>query len=87
MVAIICTLIICVTVLASIVLIKQTLISIYTPAQQHAVYTEEDIKKMEEEAEKDKIPNFQDVIDAINKEFLGVELYPSEERPALLHHH
>ena len=70
MTAIICTTIICGTVL----LCTQILARSFKPeisAQQPTV-SQEDLEKAYEEAEKDKAPDFQDVIEFINKEFTGI---------------
>jgi hypothetical protein len=47
-------------------------IKMNTPAQQPNI-TEEELNKAYRDAEADKVPDFQDVIDFINKEFTGVE--------------
>lgn len=70
MTAIICTTIICATVL----LCTQILARSFKPeisAQQPTV-SQEDLEKAYEEAAKDKAPDFQDVIEFINKEFTGI---------------
>lgn len=71
MVTIITTLIICATVVLCTFKICRTWKPVIPVQQQYQ--TAEEIAKQLDEADKDKVPNFQDVIDAINKEFLGVE--------------
>ena len=70
MTSIICTTIICITVLLCIVKICETFKPV-EPAQQLGI-TEEDLEKAYKEAEADKIPDFQDVLEAINKEIAGL---------------
>lgn len=72
MVAIICTIITCATVLLCVFRVCDAF------KQQQETYvpqsvTQEDLDKAYQEAEKDKIPDFQEVINYINKEFTGVE--------------
>mgnify|MGYP002524090356 CR=1 FL=1 len=74
MVAITCTLIICATVILCVFKLSADYKSQFIPeirAQQPI--TQEDLEKAYQEAEKDKIPDFQEVINYINKEFTGVE--------------
>lgn len=71
MVAITCTIIICTTVLLCTIRIC-ALFTEPEPVAQQGI-TEEDLDKAYKEADKDKIPDFQDVIAFINKEFTGVE--------------
>ena len=68
MVAIICTIIICATVLLCV----HRITNIWKPEQpvQQQGITEEDLAKAYQDAE--KVPDFQDVINFINKEFTGV---------------
>lgn len=70
MTAIICTTIICGTVL----LCTQILARSFKPeiSVQQPTVSQEDLEKAYEEAEKDKAPDFQDVIEFINKEFTGI---------------
>jgi len=70
MTAIICTTIICATVLLCIMQICKT----WKPAAitQQQSLSQEDLDKAYEEAERDKVPDFQDVIEFINKEFTGI---------------
>lgn len=70
MVAIICTIIICATVLVSVYRITEVFVKPEPDTQQ---LTQDDLDKAYQEAEKDKIPDFQEVINYINKEFTGVE--------------
>lgn len=73
MVAIICTIIICSTVLLCVFKVCDAFKSQSIPelsAQQYV--TEEDLEKAYKEAEKDRVPDFQDVINYINKEFTGI---------------
>lgn len=71
MVAIICTIIICATVFVCVFRICDIFRAPAVVAQQSI--TEEDLDKAYKEAEQDKVPDFQDVIEFINKEFTGVE--------------
>lgn len=72
MTAIICTMLICVTVFACTVIVAKTYAGTYVaPEEQQATITEEDLKKAEEA--QDKTPNFQEVIEFINREFSGVD--------------
>lgn len=70
MTAIICTTIICATALLCTMQICKT----WKPAAitQQQSLSQEDLDKAYEEAERDKIPDFQDVIEFINKEFTGI---------------
>ena len=70
MTAIICTTLICGTVLLCI----NRLIKFYTTQRvtQQPSITQEDLDKAYKEAETENIPDFQEVINAINKEFTGV---------------
>lgn len=71
MTAIICTLIICITVL----LCTEKLVRSFKPdnsAQQTSSITNEELEKAYEEAERDNTPDFQDVINAVNKEFIRI---------------
>ena len=70
MTAIICTAMICGTVLLCI----NKLAKVYTTHQvtQQTVLTQEDLEKAYKEAEAEKIPDFQEVINFINKEFTGI---------------
>lgn len=70
MVSIICTIIVCATVLVLANRLAKTWINLNKPSQQ-PVLTEEELKQALKEA--DDAPNFQDVIEFINKEFTGVE--------------
>lgn len=71
MTAIICTLIICITVLLCTKILVRSL-KPETPAQQTSSITEEDLEKAYKEAEQEKTPDFQDVIDTVNKEFIRI---------------
>lgn len=70
MITIICTVIICVTVLLCVKQICKT----WKPAitTQQPMISQEDLDKAYKEAEKDKSADFQDVIEFINKEFMGI---------------
>ena len=70
MTAIICTTIICVTVLLCV----NKLVTVFNPAKhvQQPTISQEDLEKAYKEAEKDKSADFQDVIEFINKEFMGI---------------
>lgn len=70
MTAIICTTIICATVLLCMFRVSRLLLISHTPAQQPTI-TEEDLEK----AYRDNpdIPDFQKVIQYINEEFSGVD--------------
>ncbi len=70
MTAIICTTIICGTVLLCIQILVRSF-KPETPAQQPTI-SQEDLEEAYKEAEKDKTPDFQDVIEFINKEFTGI---------------
>lgn len=70
MTAIICTTIICGTVLLCTQILARSF-KPETPAQQPTI-SQEDLEKAYKEAEKDKAPDFQDVIEFINKEFTGI---------------
>lgn len=76
MISIICTFIVCVTVLACVFLLTQTLIRIHTPEQQPTI-TEDELDKAYKDNE--KIPDFQEVISFINKEFSGIETEADNE--------
>jgi cell division ATPase FtsA len=71
MVEIICTAIICATVL----LLANRLCKYYTtianPTQQPTI-TQADLDKAYQEAASENVPDFQEVINFINKEFTGV---------------
>ena len=69
MTAIICTIIICATVLLCVNKLA-TVFKPVIPAQQSI--TDEELAKAYKEAEADKVPDFQEVINFINKEFTGV---------------
>ena len=74
MVAITCTLIICATVILCVFKLSADYKSQFisdNSAQQFI--TQDDLDKAYQEAERDKIPDFQEVINYINKEFTGVE--------------
>jgi hypothetical protein len=70
MTAIICTAMICGTVLLCI----NKLAKVYTTQRvtQQPSITQEDLDKAYKEAETEKIPDFQEVINVINKEFTGI---------------
>lgn len=70
MTAIICTTIICGTVL----LCTKMLVRSFKPevSAQQPTISQEDLEKAYKEAEKDKPADFQDVIEFINKEFMGI---------------
>ena len=70
MTAIICTTIICATALLCTMQICKT----WKPIAdvQHPTISQEDLEKAYKEAEKDKSADFQDVIEFINKEFMGI---------------
>lgn len=70
MTAIICTTIICITALLCTMQICKT----WKPAAitQQQSLSQEDLEKAYKEAERDKVPDFQDVIEFINKEFMGI---------------
>lgn len=70
MTAIICTVIICVTVLLCVDKICK--LATQKPVTQQPTITEEDLEKAYKEAETDKVPDFQDVLEAINKEIAGI---------------
>lgn len=70
MVAIVCTIIICVTVLLCVDKICK--LAIQKPDTQQPVITNEDLEMAYKEAETDKMPDFQDVLEAINKEIAGI---------------
>ena len=70
MTAIICTTIICGTVLLCVKILVRSL-KPETPVQQPTI-SQEDLDKAYQEAEKDKPADFQDVIEFINKEFTGI---------------
>lgn len=72
MIPIVCTLIVCATVSLLFSMALKVYIKMNTPAQQPSI-TEEELSKAYRDAEADKVPDFQDVIDFINKEFTGVE--------------
>ncbi len=70
MTALICTTIICITVL----LCTQMLVRSFKPITnvQQPTISQEDLDKAYKEAERDKPADFQDVIEFINKEFMGI---------------
>jgi len=72
MIPIVCTLIVCATVSLLFSMALKVYIKMNTPAQ-HPSITEEELNKAYRDAEADKVPDFQDVINFINKEFTGVE--------------
>lgn len=72
MIPIVCTLIGCATVSLLFSMALKVYVKLNTPAQQPNI-TEEELSKAYRDAEADKVPDFQDVIDFINKEFTGVE--------------
>lgn len=74
MTAIICTTIICVTVLLCVFWVSRLLLISHTPVQQPTI-TEEDLEK----AYRDNpdVPDFQKVIQFINEEFSGVDMEES----------
>lgn len=76
MTAIICTTIICATVLFGLYQVLRFFRIQEKPAQQ---ITDEDLAKAYQEADRDKIPDFQDVIAFINREFSGLEEEHNEE--------
>lgn len=74
MTAIICTSIVCLTVLLCTKILVRSL-KPETPAQQidlSSPATEEALEQAYKEAESDKAPDFQNVIDTINKEFIRI---------------
>ena len=72
MVAIVCTTLICATVLVCTVIVSKTYARTYeTPVEPQPMITEEDLE--EAEAAQDRVPNFQEVIEFINREFSGVD--------------
>ena len=72
MVAIVCTTLICATVLACTVIVSKTYARTYeAPVEPQPMITEEDLEKAE--AAQDRVPNFQEVIEFINREFSGVD--------------
>lgn len=74
MTAIICTTIICLTVVLCTKILVRSL-KPETPAQQidlSSPATEEALEQAYKEAEKDEAPDFQNVIDTINKEFIRI---------------
>lgn len=70
MTAIVCTTIICITFLLCVVKICETWKPV-TPAQQLGI-TEEELEEAYKKAEADKVPDFQDVLEAINREIAGL---------------
>lgn len=76
MTAIICTTIICATVLFGLHQVLQVFQIQKNSAQQ---ITDEDLAKAYQEADRDKVPDFQDVIAFINREFSGLEEEHNEE--------
>ena len=72
MVAIICTIIICLTVLLCVFKVCDAFKQQELPEDNTQQLTEADLEKAYKEAEKDKAPDFQDVIEFINKEFTGI---------------
>lgn len=80
MIAIICTVIICVTVLLCVFWICDAFKQHPVTAQQPTI-TDEDLDKAYKDAEADKTPDFQDVIDFINKEFTGAADDTFEQNP------
>ena len=75
MTAIICTTIICATVLLCVFRISRLWLISHTPTQQPTI-TEEDLEK----AYRDNpdVPDFQKVIQFINEEFSGVDMEESD---------
>ena len=71
MVEIICTAIVCATVLLLANRLCKYYSNISSPAQQ-PVITQADLDKAYQEAAAENVPDFQEVIDFINKEFTGV---------------
>lgn len=71
MIAITCTTIICVTVLLCVEKLAKVYVGLH-PAQQLSTpsITEEELKKAYEDPE--HVPDFQDVIETINKEFVRI---------------
>ena len=76
MVAIVCTIIVCITVLLCVNIIAKISRDILMPAQQEGI-TQEDLEKAYKENK--SAPNFQDVVDYINKEFMGIETEDNDE--------
>jgi len=76
MVTIISTIIVCTTVLLCVNIIAKILRDVLLPTQQPGI-TEKDL----EEAYKNNsnAANFQDVVDFINKEFMGVDSEDNDE--------
>lgn len=74
MVSIICTIIICATLYLSL----QTVLRFFSNPEPQI--TEDDLNKAYKDAEGNNIPDFQDVIAYINKEFSGLEEEMNEER-------
>ena len=69
MVEIVCTTIVCATVLLLANRLCKYYSEISKPTQQPM--SQEDLEKAYKDAENDKVPDFQDVIEFINKEFTG----------------
>lgn len=77
MVSVICTAMVCATVLVTVRLVLNSFEkSKQQPAQQPMISEEELNKALRDTSD---IPNFQDVINYINKEFTGVEDENEEE--------
>lgn len=78
MVAIICTALVCATVLVCTIFVTRTYLYTYeAPSEPQSLITEEDLEKAE--SEQDKVPNFQEVIEFINREFSGVDMEGENE--------
>lgn len=71
MVEIICTSIVCATVLVLANRLCKYYSNLSNRAQQPSI-TQADLDKAYQEAASENVPNFQEVIDFINKEFTGV---------------
>lgn len=72
MTAIICTAMICITVLILVNRLEKMWIISHTSDTQNTVITEEDLEKAY--AENSDVPDFQKVIQFINEEFSGVDM-------------
>lgn len=72
MIAIICTAMVCVTVLILANHLAKLWVMSNTPDTQNTVITEEDLEKAY--AENSDVPDFQKVIQFINEEFSGVDM-------------
>lgn len=76
MVAIICTVIICVTVLLCVTIIARVTKDVMLPAQQEGI-TQEDLDNAYKNS--NAAANFQDVVNFINKEFMGIDTEDENE--------